>query len=36
MELKRFPVLCYPTEYGIGGAATHIFDVLAAPKLARE
>jgi endoglucanase len=30
MELKVFPHLWYQTEYVIGGAATYIFDVLAA------
>jgi hypothetical protein len=34
MELKRFPFLWYQTEYVIHGAATYIFDVLAAEKLA--
>ena len=33
MELKKFPFLWYQTEYVIGGAATYIFDVLAAEKL---
>ncbi len=33
MELKRFPFLWYQTEYVIGGAATYIFDVLAAQAL---
>jgi endoglucanase len=33
MELKEFPFLWYQTEYVIGGAATYIFDVLAANKL---
>jgi hypothetical protein len=36
MELKEFPFLWYQTEYVIGGAATYIFDVLAAHKLADE
>lgn len=36
MELKEFPFLWYQTEYVIGGAATYIFDVLAAEKLAAE
>jgi len=36
MELKDFPFLWYQTEYVIGGAATYIFDVLAAHKLANE
>jgi hypothetical protein len=36
MELKQFPFLWYQTEYVIGGAATYIFDVLAAHKLANE
>ncbi len=34
MELKKFPFLWYQTEYVIGGAATYIFDLLAAEKLA--
>jgi hypothetical protein len=33
MELKKFPFLWYQTEYVIGGAATYIFDLLAAQKL---
>jgi hypothetical protein len=33
MELKRFPFLWYQTEYVIGGAATYIFDLLAAESL---
>ncbi len=33
MELKRFPFLWYQTEYVIHGAATYVFDVLAAQKL---
>ncbi len=33
MELKKFPSLWYQTEYVIGGAATYIFDLLAAEKL---
>ena len=33
MELKKFPFLWYQTEYMIGGAATYIFDLLAAEKL---
>ncbi len=33
MELKRFPFLWYQTEYVIGGAATYIFDLLAAQSL---
>ncbi len=33
MELKEYPFLWYQTEYVIGGAATYIFDVLAADKL---
>jgi hypothetical protein len=36
MELKEFPFLWYQTEYVIGGAATYIFDVLAAEKLASD
>jgi endoglucanase len=36
MELKEFPFLWYQTEYVIGGAATYIFDVLAAQKLLNE
>ena len=36
MELKDFPFLWYQTEYVIGGAATYIFDVLAAQKLAGD
>ncbi|MBZ5593997.1 MAG: glycoside hydrolase family 9 protein [Acidobacteriia bacterium] len=36
MELKEFPFLWYQTEYVIGGAATYIFDVLAANKLLNE
>jgi hypothetical protein len=32
MELKEFPHLWYQTEYVISGAATYIFDVLAADK----
>jgi hypothetical protein len=36
MELKEFPFLWYQTEYVIGGAATYIFDVLAAHKLLNE
>jgi len=36
MELKEFPFLWYQTEYVIGGAATYIFDVLAADKLLNE
>jgi hypothetical protein len=36
MELKQFPFLWYQTEYVIGGAATYIFDVLAAHQLASE
>ena len=36
MELKQFPFLWYQTEYVIGGAATYIFDVLAAHQLATE
>jgi len=36
MELKVFPFLWYQTEYVIGGAATYIFDLLAAQKLAGE
>jgi hypothetical protein len=34
MELKKFPFLWYQTEYVIGGAATYIFDLLAAQNLA--
>jgi hypothetical protein len=34
MELKEFPFLWYQTEYVISGAATYIFDVLAAERLA--
>jgi hypothetical protein len=33
MELKEFPFLWYQTEYVIGGAASYIFDVLAADRL---
>lgn len=33
MELKVFPFLWYQTEYVISGAATYIFDVLAAHRL---
>jgi hypothetical protein len=33
MELKQFPFLWYQTEYVIGGAATYIFDLLAAQSL---
>jgi endoglucanase len=33
MELKIFPFLWYQTEYVISGAATYIFDVLAAQSL---
>ena len=36
MELKEFPHLWYQTEYVIGGAATFIFDVLAADKWLAE
>ena len=36
MELKKFPFLWYQTEYVIGGAATYIFDLLAAEKLASQ
>ena len=36
MELKEFPFLWYQTEYVIGGAATYIFDVLAANKLLNQ
>ena len=36
MELKDFPFLWYQTEYVLSGAATYIFDVLAAQKLAGE
>ena len=36
MELKEFPFLWYQTEYVIGGAATYIFDILAADKLLNE
>lgn len=36
MELKEFPFLWYQTEYVIGGAATYIFDVLAAHKLLNQ
>ncbi len=35
-EFKEFPFLWYQMEYVIGGAATYIFDVLAAQKLAGE
>lgn len=34
LERKEFPFLWYQNEYVIGGAATYIFDVLAAEKLA--
>jgi endoglucanase len=33
MELKKFPFLWYQTEYVISGAATYIFDLLAAQSL---
>jgi hypothetical protein len=33
LELKAFPFLWYQTEYVIHGAATYIFDVLAAQHL---
>ena len=33
MELKKFPFLWYQTEYVIGGAATYVFDLLAAQAL---
>lgn len=33
MELKRFPFLWYQTEYVIHGAASYIFDLLAAQRL---
>jgi hypothetical protein len=36
MELKEFPFLWYQTEYVISGAATYIFDLLAAEKLLGE
>ena len=36
MELKKFPFLWYQTEYVISGAATYIFDLLAAEKLVKE
>ena len=36
MELKQFPFLWYQTEYVISGAATYIFDLLAAEKLVKE
>ncbi|MFN7992669.1 MAG: glycoside hydrolase family 9 protein [Bryobacteraceae bacterium] len=36
LELKEFPFLWYQTEYVLSGAATYIFDVLAAQKLAAE
>jgi hypothetical protein len=36
MELKEFPFLWYQTEYVISGAATYIFDLLAAGKLLGE
>jgi endoglucanase len=36
MELKSFPFLWYQTEYVIHGAASYIFDVLAADKLLNE
>ena len=36
MELRDFPFLWYQTEYVLSGAATYIFDVLAARKLAGE
>jgi hypothetical protein len=36
MELKEFPYLWYQTEYVIGGAATYIFDVLAAQSLVKR
>ncbi len=36
MELKEFPFLWYQTEYVIGGAATYIFDTLAADHLLNQ
>ena len=36
MELKKFPFLWYQTEYVIGGAATYIFDLLAAQALSEK
>ncbi len=33
LELKRFPFLWYQTEYVIHGAASYIFDLLAAQRL---
>jgi len=36
MELKEFPFLWYQTEYVIGGAATYIFDLLAAHQLLNQ
>jgi hypothetical protein len=36
MEMKDFPFLWYQMEYAINYAATYIFDVLAAQKLAGE
>ncbi len=36
MELKKFPFLWYQTEYVIGGAATYIFDLLAAQALTEK
>ncbi len=36
MELKEFPFLWYQTEYVISGAATYIFDLLAAQAMMRQ
>jgi hypothetical protein len=36
LELRIYPFLWYQTEYVIGGAATYIFDLLAAQKLLGE
>ena len=36
LELKVYPFLWYQTEYVIGGAATYIFDLLAADKYLNE
>ncbi len=35
LELKHFPFLWYQTEYVIHGAATYVFDLLAAQALSR-
>jgi hypothetical protein len=36
MELKEFPFLWYQSEYVVNGAATYIFDLLAARKVLEE